>query len=137
MSHRVEHEHGPPLRALSLSLSLSPPHSFHMSLTHLSLGPPRLLCSGQTVVPAIQAPGQPVCFFWVCVCENVCVCACVCVCVCVPVYSLSFLANPNNSPTVINIVWRSLRPAVSGPAAQGSGSDADEWPHTHTHTHTH
>ncbi len=74
----------------------------------------------------IQAPGQPVCI-------SVCVCVCVCVCC---VYSLSFLASPNNSHTVINIVWRSLWPAVSGPAAQGSGSDADEWPHTHTHTHT-
>lgn len=59
----------------------------------------------------------------------------VCVYVCVLcVYSMSFLASPNNSPTVINIVWRSLWPAVSGPAARGFGSDADEWPHTHKHT---
>ncbi len=115
MSHRVAHEHG-----------LSLPHSFAVSLSHLFLGPSRLLCSLQTIVFASRLQAS--------LCVSVCVCVCVCVCC---VYSLSFLASPNNSHTVINIVWRSLWPAVSGPAAQGSGSDADEWPHTHTHTHTH
>lgn len=47
----------------------------------------------------------------------------------------SFVASPNNNHTVVNIVWRSLWPAVSGPAAQGSGSDAEKT-HTHTHPHT-
>lgn len=51
---------------------------------------------------------------------------CLCLCVCY-VCILSLLVHPNNSPTLINIVCRSLRPAVSGPAAWGSGSDIDEW----------
>lgn len=84
-----------------------------MSLIHFSLGPLRLLCSRQTLVSAARLQAS--------LCVSVCC-----------VYSLSFLASPNNSPTVINIVWRSLWPAVSGPATQGSGSDADEWPYTRT-----
>lgn len=82
---------------------------FAHSLCHLSCGFSKVIALTSSASLHSQALGQPVC-----------------VCVSLSVYSLSFLASPNNSPTVINIVWRSLWPAVSGPAAQGSGSDADE-----------
>ena len=118
------------MHGLSLSPLLPPPTLIHspMSLTqgtHGS-GSSKVIVLTSNLTVCSQAPGQPVC---ICVCVGIVCAGCV--------YSLSFFASPNNSPTVINIVWRSLRPAVSGPVAQGSGSDADEWPPTHTHTHTH
>lgn len=60
---------------------------------------------------------------------------CVCVSVCY-VCILSLFVHPNNSPTLINLVCRSLRPAVSGPAAP-PGALVVTLMNGHTHTDSH
>lgn len=80
VSCRLVYEHG---STLSFSIIL------YASFYPLS-GSAKVIVQPSNTSLCIQAPSQP---------------ASICVCVCLLcVYSLSFLASPNNSPTVINIV---------------------------------